>query len=71
MDPMIHDYIVLGLVDSPPRRLSPRWDRRIVDGDRHRQRPDRLRVGTIALITSRATEEKIRPASRSPTPTSC
>ena len=62
MDLMIHDLdIVLGLVDSPPRRLTA------MGSSVHSAAPDIANVqigfesGTIALITaSRATEEKIR-----------
>jgi len=62
MDLMIHDLdIVLGLVDSPPRRLAA------MGSSVHSAAPDIANVqigfesGTIALITaSRATEEKIR-----------
>src|SRR5256712_8386683 len=62
MDLMIHDLdIVLGLVDSPPRRLAA------MGSSVHSAATDIANVqigfesGTIALITaSRATEEKIR-----------
>jgi predicted dehydrogenase len=62
MDLMIHDLdIVLGLVDSPPRRLTA------MGSSVHSASTDIANVqigfesGTIALITaSRATEEKIR-----------
>ncbi len=62
MDLMIHDLdIVLGLVDSPPRRLTA------MGSSVHSAASDIANVqigfesGTIALITaSRATEEKIR-----------
>src|SRR6267378_3372427 len=62
MDLMIHDLdIVLGLVDSPPRRLTA------MGSSVHSAATDIANVqigfesGTIALITaSRATEEKIR-----------
>ena len=62
MDLMIHDIdIVLGLVDSEPRKLAAQGRLGALRGRRRGQRADRFDSGAMATITaSRATEEKIR-----------
>jgi predicted dehydrogenase len=62
MDLMIHDLdIVLGLVDSPPRRLTAMGSSVVSAATDIANVQIGFESGTIALITaSRATEEKIR-----------